>query len=89
MALVGRHVRTSLAPSPLPTADLDRLRDIPTTVLSGRHDAFLPADRLATSVRKRLPAAAMRIVDDAGHLMPHERPEVVAQELEAAAAEGN
>ncbi len=89
MTLVGRHVRTSLAPSPLPRADLDRLRGVPTTVVCGRHDAFLPADRLARTVHRRLPTATMRIIEGAGHLLPHERPAVVVEELTSASDEGH
>ena len=41
MSLVGRHVRTSLAPRPLPTASLAEVR-CPVRLVTGRHDPFFP-----------------------------------------------
>lgn len=82
MSLVGQHVRTSLAPAPLPPRLLRGLAAIPVDVLSGRHDAFLPAQRLAGATSRRLPHASLSIVEGAGHLLPFERPEAVVDHLE-------
>lgn len=85
MSLVGRHVRTSLAPSPLPDPVVARLRCRHVHVLSGRSDPFLPPDRLRRAVRRRLPGASFEPVDGAGHLLPHEQPEVVLHHVREAA----
>lgn len=77
MTLVGRHVRTSLAPRPMSDRDLAQLTGVATTVLNGRHDLFLPPRPLTRTVRSRLPAAEMVLADHAGHLVPHERPDAV------------
>lgn len=79
MTLVGLHVRTSLAPAPVHHRDLAWQSTVPTTVLSGRHDPFLPPRPLARAVRSRLPAAEMIVVDHAGHLVPHERPSCIRE----------
>ena len=50
-ALVGRHVRTSLAPPPLPAAALAEVR-CPVRLVAGRHDPFLPAQRLMNVVKR-------------------------------------
>lgn len=83
MTLVGRHVRTSLAPRPLPARSLQGLAGTSVDVLSGRYDAFLPAGRLARAVARKLPTATFDAVDGAGHLLPHERPDVVVSRIEA------
>lgn len=85
MALVGRHVRTSLAPSPLPSAMLTRLVAVPVSVLSGRSDAFLPPARLGRAVTRRLGHATFEAIDGAGHLLPHERPDVVVDHVRSTA----
>lgn len=76
MTLVGKHVRTSLAPPPLPASTLARV-DVPCLIRSGDHDVFLPEKRLAAGVATRLPKARFEPVDGAGHLLPHERPDVL------------
>jgi pimeloyl-ACP methyl ester carboxylesterase len=77
MTLVGRHVRTSLAPAPLDGATLAALGQVPTAVLSGEHDAFLPPLPLARAAARRLPTARVTVARDAGHLVPEERPDAV------------
>ncbi len=78
MTLVGRHVRTSLAPPPLPAAALQPLATTPVLVVAGRHDAFLPAGRLVRAATRKLPHARTLVVDGTGHLLPDERPDAVA-----------
>ena len=81
MTLVGQHVKTSLAPGPVAPQDLRRLRDTPIRIVSGGHDAFLPPTRLRRAAARRLPTAELEIVADAGHLLPHERPDTVLAAL--------
>lgn len=81
MALVGRHVRTSLAPAPLSSRDLERVRDVRVDVLVGRHDIFLPQARLERAIARRLPSAPLEVVDGAGHLLPHERPDAILRRV--------
>jgi pimeloyl-ACP methyl ester carboxylesterase len=86
MSLVGLHVRTSLAPSPLPRHVLRSLTDTPIEVISGEDDIFLPAGRLRRAVRRRLPGTNLEIVAGAGHLLPHERPDALGELLENGAS---
>lgn len=82
MSLVGQHVKTSLAPSPLPDRILRGLAGTDIDVVSGADDVFLPAARLRRAVQRRLPAANIEIVPGAGHLLPHERPDALPHLLE-------
>ncbi len=84
MTLVARHVRTSLAPSPLPRALLDRWRDTPRAVLVGEQDCFLPARPLATATRARL-GVDLDVVTRAGHLLPEDQPQRVVDAVTALA----
>ena len=77
MTLIGRHVRTSLAPPPLPVGELRRLGGIGIDIISGNHDRFLPPTALHRAVKRRLPGARFAVVDNAGHLLPLERPDAV------------
>jgi pimeloyl-ACP methyl ester carboxylesterase len=77
MAEVGRSVRSSLAPPPLPADTLAAVDDHLVTVVVGEHDPFLPAATLRRAVARHLPAAQFVTARDAGHLLPHDRPEVV------------
>lgn len=79
MSLVGRHVRTSLAPPPLRSEEFRALKNVPVEVLSGRHDVFLPPARLTKAIGRQLPTASFRVVEAAGHLLPHEQPDVVVR----------
>jgi 3-oxoadipate enol-lactonase len=49
--------------------------DAPTLVVHGREDRMVPADNAAI-LAERIPAAVLRILDDAGHLYSTEQPEV-------------
>ncbi len=84
MTLVARHVTTTLAPSPLPRTSLDRWRDRPRAVLCGEQDCFLPARPLAVAARAKLDVD-LQVVADAGHLLPEEQPQRVADAVSALA----
>ena len=77
MSLVGRHVRTSLAPAPVPASTRRRTAGTPCVVVAGRHDAFLPTGPLSRAVARMLPGVPFHLVSYAGHLLPHERPDAV------------
>lgn len=89
MALVGRHVRSSLAPPPLDDATSSRLAAVPIDVLCGAHDVFLPPGKLRPAVERRLGGASFEVVPGAGHLLPHERPDAVAELLRQPAPPGS
>ncbi|SDL22740.1 Pimeloyl-ACP methyl ester carboxylesterase [Glycomyces sambucus] len=83
MALVARYCRTTLAPAPLRSADLQRWRGTPLVAAVGEHDRFLPADRLAPAVESAF-GRELRILPGVGHLAVEERPgDVVALVQEA------
>jgi pimeloyl-ACP methyl ester carboxylesterase len=73
MTVVSRHVRTSLAPRPLPAHVLRQVTS-PVLVLAGEHDPFLPGRRLAAAARQRLPSAQTTVVSGGSHLLPHDQP---------------
>ncbi len=56
---------------------------VPVHVLSGTGDAVLPPDTQQQEVVARLPGATLTPVPDAGHLLPLEAPEVVADWIRA------
>lgn len=76
MDLVGRCCRTSLAPPPLPSGLLELRRSVPTLVVAGRSDPFLPPRHLGPAARRRL-GAEFRVIEGAGHLLLDEAPEAV------------
>lgn len=82
MTLVARHVRTGLAPSPLPHAVLDRWQGTPRAVLCGDQDCFLPVPPLAAATRARF-GVDLDVVADAGHLTPEDQPARVAEAVGA------
>ncbi len=84
MALVGRHVRMSLAPPPLPTAALAEVR-CPVRLVTGRHDPFFPARRLTEALTKLGGPTAATVVDTAGHLLMEEAPHEVLRAVQVAA----
>lgn len=71
MELVGRSCRSSLAPSPLPAAALDRARSTPCLAMVGAHDTFLPHHTLGPTVERRL-GIPLHILPGVGHLVPEE-----------------
>lgn len=81
MTLVAKHVRTTLAPPPLPAQRLRQI-DVPVRVIVGEHDVFLPQRRLRRGVRK-MKDVSLAFVENAGHLMPLEHPDVVVASARA------
>lgn len=61
--------------------------EVPVTVLSGTCDSVLPTDLIRREVAARLPGANLIEVVGAGHLLPLEAPEAVAQEIMRVAAD--
>jgi pimeloyl-ACP methyl ester carboxylesterase len=84
LALVARHVRTSLAPPPLPRAALAEIR-CPVWLVAGCHDRFLPARGLVEALTRLGGPTAAKVVETAGHLLPEEAPHEVLRAVEAAA----
>ncbi|MFI5743463.1 alpha/beta fold hydrolase [Streptomyces anulatus] len=76
MDLVGRCCRTSFAPPALPSGLLELRRSVPTLVVTGRFDPFLPPCHLGAAARRRL-GAEFRVIEGAGHLLLDEAPEAV------------
>jgi pimeloyl-ACP methyl ester carboxylesterase len=65
------------------TAELEPLLgtlDLPVHVVWGRDDTWIPVDR-ATRLHDAIPGATLRVVDDAGHLVQYDAPEVLHDEL--------
>ena len=56
---------------------------VPTHVLSGTGDAVLTPDMQQQEVVARIPGTSLTIVPDAGHLLPLEAPEAVADWIRA------
>jgi pimeloyl-ACP methyl ester carboxylesterase len=76
MTLVGRHVRSSLAPRPLPAATLATVR-CPVHVVTGTDDTFLPARKVGAAAGAISGPTVATEVPGAGHLLPFEQPGVV------------
>lgn len=53
---------------------------VPALLLCGRQDSWAPVAQ-HEAMHALLPAAALTVVDDAGHMAPMERPQAVAQAL--------
>lgn len=73
--------RWALSPD---TPPMDRLGDVvaPTTVLVGTGD-FPAALRLAEALAEGVPGAELRVVEGAPHLLPVDRPDIVAAAVRA------
>lgn len=56
--------------------------DVPTIVLGGAGDKTFTPDFLLRDVLKHLPAARIQVVKHAGHLLPLEQPETVAEVIQ-------
>ena len=76
MTLVARHVRSSLAPRPLPAATLAEVR-CPARVVTGQDDLFLSPRKVGLAAGAITGPTAATEVPRAGHLLPFERPDVV------------
>ncbi|MEY2618428.1 MAG: hypothetical protein RL522_1430 [Pseudomonadota bacterium] len=55
---------------------------LPVHVLCGAHDRVTPPE-LAQELSGWIPGAKLQIIEDCGHMLPAEKPEVVAQALRA------
>ena len=55
---------------------------VPTLVLWGEHDQWLPVEQ-GRQLAERIPAARLRVIADADHLIMHDAPAVVAVEVAA------
>lgn len=77
MTLVAHNCRTTLAPGPLPQAVLEQRGQLPCLVVTGRHDVFLPP-RVLEPVARRHMKGNLQVIENAGHLLTHERPEEIA-----------
>jgi pimeloyl-ACP methyl ester carboxylesterase len=73
-ALVGRHVRSSMAPPAIDDAALTRLVEVRVDILCGEHDVVLPPEKLRRAAARRSSNASFAAVPGAGHLLPHEQP---------------
>ncbi|MCC3763484.1 alpha/beta hydrolase [Glycomyces sp. TRM65418] len=80
--LVASHCKSTLAPPPVPPETLRRLAGTPLLVATGAHDRFLPPARLAPATRAKL-GVDLQVIDGAGHLVVDERPEEVADLVDA------
>ncbi|MEV7727124.1 alpha/beta hydrolase [Streptomyces sp. NPDC087917] len=58
------------------SAALQRFADIPVTVIAGDRDMITPAAH-SIAVKEALPAAELVVLEDTGHLMMLERPDIV------------
>lgn len=73
-----RQIRALLA-RPDASDVLSAIR-VPALLLCGRQDSWAPVAQ-HEAMHALLPAAALTVVDDAGHMAPMERPQAVAQAL--------
>ena len=78
MTLVPEHVRSSLAPAPLPNPVLSAWRNTPCQVVVGARDRIYGPHRLADPAQKLLHCSTT-VVPYAGHLLTHTAPYAVAQ----------
>ncbi|MFE2245694.1 alpha/beta fold hydrolase [Streptomyces lavendulae] len=58
------------------TEALQRFADIPVTVIAGDRDMIIPAEH-SVSIKEALPAADLVVLENTGHLMMLERPDIV------------
>jgi pimeloyl-ACP methyl ester carboxylesterase len=78
--LVGRVCRSTGAPGPTASEVVARWRSTTRAVFVGEHDVFFPPARLTAAVEARL-GVTVRTVPGAGHLLPHEDPEAMAEAI--------
>lgn len=55
---------------------------VPALIIWGRKDPYIPAE-YAERFRRDLEGSSLFILDDAGHLVPEDQPEQVAQLIES------
>ncbi|RKT06374.1 pimeloyl-ACP methyl ester carboxylesterase [Streptomyces sp. 3211.6] len=58
------------------SAALQRFADVPVTVVAGDRDMIIPAGH-SVAIKEELPAAELVVLEETGHLMMLERPEIV------------
>lgn len=56
--------------------------NVPTLVIQGRHDPYIPADQ-ATRLRDTVPGARLVMIDDGAHFLPIDTPAKVASAINA------
>jgi len=61
------------------TARLSAIK-CPTLIIAGRDDTITPADR-AAALHTGIPGSTLSIIDDAGHTVPNEKPDVFNQTM--------
>ncbi|MFF9773575.1 alpha/beta fold hydrolase [Streptomyces sp. NPDC013978] len=71
MTVVARCCHSSLAPAPLPPRLLAERRSVPCLVATGRHDVFLPPQRVAPAAQRHL-GARLHVLESSGHLLMDE-----------------
>lgn len=82
----GTQSSSSLAPPPLPPELLAERRSVPCLVATGRHDVFLPPQRVAPAAQRHL-GAVLHVLEGSGHLLLDESPdEIVTLVTQALAA---
>ncbi len=79
MELVGRHTWQPGAPGPQPESQVGRWRGR-ASVVTGSVDPFFPPTKLQKTATTALDAH-VRVVEEAGHLLPDERPDAVLDAL--------
>lgn len=80
LTLAARSLRQVGAPGPLPHDDVARWRDERVRIMVGEADRFFPPATVRPVASERL-GAEVAVIDHAGHLLPDERPQVVADVL--------
>lgn len=53
---------------------------VPTLVVAGEHDTVVPLES-ARALQERTPAAALAVIDGAGHMVANEQPAAFTQAL--------
>nr|WP_246890219.1 MULTISPECIES: alpha/beta hydrolase [unclassified Streptomyces] len=76
MTVVARCCHSSLAPAPLPPRLLAERRSVPCVVATGRHDVFLPPQRVAPAAQRHL-GARLHVLESSGHLLLDESPDEI------------
>ncbi|MEU3315145.1 alpha/beta fold hydrolase [Streptomyces sp. NPDC001591] len=62
------------------SAALQRFAGIPVTVIAGDRDMIIPPEH-SVAIKEELPAAELAVLEETGHLMMLERPEIVTELL--------
>ena len=61
----------------------------PVWLVTGRHDRFLPAQRLVEASTRLGGSTAAKVVETAGHLLPDDAPHEVLRAVQIAARDAN